>query len=97
MNLVSYRTYFWGGKQLKMLELHNVNLCVLRNSYIGRYCKELCTFKLTNCESSCDHLLNELTTSATKLIELDLSKSVLSCTPFSEFIRILVILKVFST
>ena len=98
MNLASYRTYFWGGKQLKVLELHNVNLCVLRNSYIGRYCKELCTLKLTNCELSCDHLLNELTTSATKLIELDLSKSLLSSTAFSEFIsnkKNLVILKVF--
>ena len=99
MNLASYRTYFWGGKQLKVLELHNVNLSVLRTSYIGRYCKELHTLKLKNCELSCDQLLNELTTPATKLMELDLSKSVLSSTAFSEFIsnkKNLVTLKVFN-
>ena len=98
MDLSSYKTYFWGGKQLKALELHNINLRVLRNSYMGNYCKELCTLKITNCEVSCDHLLNELTASATKLMELDLSNSVLSSTVFSEFInnkKDLVVLKVF--
>ena len=86
MNLTTYKTYFWGGKQLKVLELHNINLSVLRKSYIGNYCKELHTLKVTNCEVSCDVLLSELTASATKLTELDLSKSVLSSTVFSEFI-----------
>ena len=97
MDLSSYKTHFWGGKQLKALELHNINLCMLRNSYIGNYCRELCTLKITNCEVSCDRLLSELTASATKLIELDLSKSVLSSTVFSEFISDksdLVVLKV---
>lgn len=97
LNLTSYRTYFWGGKQLKVLELHNVNLSMYKNSYIGNYCKELCTLKITNCEVSCDQLLTELTTSATKLKELDLSRSVLSPMTFSEFIsnkEDLVVLKV---
>ena len=97
MDLTSYKTYFWGGKQLKVLELHNINLSVLRNSYMGNYCKDLCILKITNCEVSCDHLLSELVTSATKLMELDLSKSVLSSTAFSEFIsnkKGLVVLKV---
>lgn len=96
-DLTNYKTYFWGGKQLEILELHNINLHVLRNSYIGNYCKELCTLKITNCEVSCDHLLRELTASAMKLTELDLSKSILSSTSFSEFIcnkKDLVVLKV---
>ena len=97
MDLSNYKTYFWGGKQLKALELHNINLCLQRNSYIGNYCKELCILKITNCEVSCDRLLSELTGSTTKLVELDLSKSVLSSTAFSEFIsnkKDLVVLKV---
>ena len=99
MDLTSYKTYFWGGKQLNTLDLHNINLNVSRNSYIGNYCKELSTLKVTNCEISCDQLLVELAGTATKLKELDLSKTVLSnlSTAFSEFIsnkRELVVLKV---
>ena len=99
MDLTSYKTYFWGGKQLKALELHNINLIVSKNSYIGNYCKELSSLKVTNCEVSCDRLLMELAATATKLKELDLSKSMLSnfSTVFSEFIsnkRELVVLKV---
>jgi len=97
MNLTSYKTYFWGGKQLKVLELHNINFTLLKKSYIGNYCKELHTLKITNCEVSCDDLLIELTISATKLTELDLSKTIFSSTTFSEFIankRDLVVLKV---
>ena len=99
MDLTSYKTYFWGGKQLKTLDLHNINLSVSRHSYIGNYCKELSTLKVTNCEVSCDRLLVELAGTATKLKELDLSKSVLSnsSTAFSKFIcnkRELVVLKV---
>ena len=99
LDLANYKTYFWGGKQLRVLELHNINLHIQRNSYIGNYCKELCTLKITNCEVSCDPLLRELTASATKLTELDLSKSKLSSASFSEFIsnkKDLVVLKVFA-
>lgn len=97
VDLVNYKTYFWGGKQLKVLELHAINLCVRKSCYLGNYCRELSTLKITDCEVSCDGLLCELTTSATKLTELDLSRSVLSSTAFGEFIcnkKDLVVLKV---
>jgi len=87
IHLANYKTYFWGGKQLRVLDLCNVDLSGVVNSYIGYYCKELSILRVINCLVSCNDLLKELTIS-TKLCEVDLSKSVFSPDSFRNFISL---------
>jgi len=87
IHLANYKTYFWGGKQLRVLDLCNVDLSGVTNSYLGHYCKELRVLRITNCLVSCNDLLKELTMN-TRLCEVDLSKSVFSRDSFRNFISL---------